>query len=155
MTVKKIPTLLLLAAISLLSFAETASAATTWIYRVQPSGVIRGGKLKLAFMGGSKGARNIRFKWKIDSIVGERKDWIPLRLPAEVFDRSALAGIAPGTSARIGSVEVICERPGTYRTQISGIPFRFTLGSGSVWRSIELTVQGRTIRGSFSTVADE
>lgn len=152
---KKTYALILLAAASMLSFSGAASAATTWIYQVKPSGAIRGGKLKLAFMGGAAASRNVRFKWKINSIIGEKKDWIPIRLPAQVFDRNALAEIAPGTSERIGSVEIFCERPGTYRTTISGIPFRFTTGSGNVWSSIELKVSGQTIRGSFSTVANE
>lgn len=152
---KKTYAFILLVAASLLSITDTASAATTWIYQVKPSGAIRGGKLKLAFMGGTTASRNVRFKWKIDSIIGEKKDWIPIRLPSEVFDRDALADIAPGTSARIGSVDIFCERAGTYRTTISGIPFRFTTGSGNVWSSIELKVRGQTIRGSFAQVANE
>jgi hypothetical protein len=152
---KKTYALILLVAVSMLSYSGMASAATTWIYQVKPSGAIRGGKLKLAFMGGAAASRNVRFKWKIDTIIGEKKDWIPIRLPAEVFDRGALAEIAPGTSARIGNVEIACERPGTYRTTISGIPFRFTAGSGNVWSSIELKIRGQTIRGSFAQVANE
>ncbi len=148
-------TLILLFAILFPLTTLTAEAATVWNYKIESSGPVKGGKVKIILLGGG----NIRFKYKLDTSVGYKEDWIPYRLPAQLFDAKFYGSLNIGEQVQIGEYTVTRETQSAFLASSSEGKFRiYPRASGGAWRRIEFTIRsGVTIRlnGNLMEVTNE
>jgi hypothetical protein len=139
----------------LITSSFSAQAATVWNYRIEPNGPVKGGKVKIHLLGGG----NIKFKYKLDTSVGYKEDWIPYKLPSQLFDPTFYASLDIGERVQIGKYIVVRESDAAYLATSDEGKFRiFPRDKGGAWRRIEFTVKsGVTIRlfGNLLNVTQE
>jgi hypothetical protein len=148
-------TLILFFALFLPFTTYTAEAATVWNYKIESNGPVQGGKVKIILLGGG----NIRFKYKLETSVGYKEDWIPYKLPAQLFDPGFYASLSIGEQVQLGDYVVTRETQSAFLATSSEGKFRiYPRSSGGAWRRIEFTVRaGVTVRlnGNLMAVTNE
>jgi hypothetical protein len=127
----------------------SAQAATVWNYRMEPNGPVKGGKVKIHLLGGG----NIKFKYKLDTSVGYKEDWIPYQLPGQLFDPSFYASLDIGERVQIGKYVVLRESDAAYLATSDEGEFRiFPRAKGGAWRRIEFTVKSGATIGLYGNL---
>lgn len=157
-------------ALALALSAGSAQAATTWNYNVERASMISGGKVKISTLAKGRGFRKIKFKYKLDTAVGEKAEWFPYNLPEAMFDPAFLAKLAVGEKAELGSIphayaggsaafSIVRQSQDAYLVSTADGQFRFYARSkGGAWKRIEFTVKSSiTVRlnGNLLEVTNE
>lgn len=160
----------LLLALLAIFLTSNAEAATAWVYRIEPASMISGGKLKVYENGRGNGYKKMRFKYKLDTAIGFKEDWLPYNLPAKMFDSDFLATLVPGQAVDLGKVphgwenrsesfKIVRESRGAYLVSSSDGQFRiFPRNNGGAWKRIEFTIRGRVtlrLNGNLEEVVRE
>ncbi len=137
------------------SFSLSSEAATVWNYRIESNGPVKGGKVKIILLGSGK----IRFKYKLETSVGYKEDWIPYQLPQQLFDARFYSSLDLGDKVQLGKYTVTRETEAAYLAVSDEGKFRiYPKANGGAWRRIEFTVKaGVTVRlfGNLMAVTNE
>jgi hypothetical protein len=137
---------------SFFTFSLSAHAVPVWNYRIEPNGVVRGGKVKIHQLGGG----TIRFKYKLQTTVGYKEDWIMYRLPNQLFSRNFYNSLAVGEKTQVGNFQVTRQSASAYLAVGPGGQFRVFPGRGAAWRRIEFSVRaGVRLHGNLMNVTNE
>ncbi|MCO5143020.1 MAG: hypothetical protein M9962_08025 [Oligoflexia bacterium] len=161
-----------LAIISLLLtfLASNAFAATVWNYRLQPSGAIKGGKLKISKVKTSSSYVQLKLKYKLETSIGYKEDWLPYNFPGEMLDKDYLSRLPLNEAKSLGRLPHAFENR-TVNFQITrkssdaflvksddGQFLIYTKSSGGAWRRIEFVIRSSvtiTLKGNLENVVNE
>lgn len=140
-----------------LFISSSAFAVPVWNYRVDAGGPIKGGKLKIFQMSRSETVRQVRFKYKLQTVIGYKEDWIPYNLPAEAFSPNSLSTLDIGQSVAL--LDFTLARTGNKSFSMKGpdgrIDFITPTNFGGAWTKLVLKVKGVVINGTLMEVTDE
>lgn len=150
-------TILTILALSFAVFSNSAHAITAWAYRVESSGPIHGGKLKIYQMAKTETTRQVRFRYKLETAIGFKDDWVPYTLPAKAFDAGFLAALPEGQAADLGKFEItkLGERSFSLRAPEGRIDFTTPSATSTPWSRVELHVSSIVIRANLVEVVNE
>ena len=81
----------ILAFLALTFLTTSAQAALVSHYLIEPAPMISGGRLKISEIGRGNGYRQLKFKYKLQTSVGYREDWLPINFPEQIFNSGFLS----------------------------------------------------------------
>ncbi len=86
-----------------LFYSFSAEAKIVWNYRLEPTDKILGGKVKISEIETKQGYRQIKFKYKMQTVVGYKESWLPYNFPQKIFDREYLLSLPLKIETHVGS----------------------------------------------------
>lgn len=141
----------------LITLSTNAMALPVWNYRVAAAGPIKGGKLKIIQMSKDANARELRFKYKLETVIGYKEDWVPYTLPSEAFDATFLSAMEMGKTVAVDQFKFT--RTATRSFSLEGkdgrIDFSTPSATSTPWSRISLRVGRIVINGSLMEVTNE
>lgn len=145
-----------------LALGLAAHAAVTWNYTAEKSGPIKGGEIRLSVIKTTERSKTLKLKWKVDTSVGPKKDWIPYTFPIEIFSSNYLSQVAVEQTKDLGTFNsgLNIGKEVTYKLQrldettyfLSNeeLRFKFVVNKkGGAWKRIDALVKLKGITVNF------
>lgn len=141
----------------LCSLTTNAFAVPVWNYRVAAAGPINGGKLKIFQMSKNANSRELRFKYKLQTVIGYKEDWVPYTLPSEAFDANYLSAMDMDKTVALDQFKFTrtAARSFTLEGKDGRIDFTTPSATSTPWSRITLRVGRIVINGSLMEVTNE
>lgn len=147
---------LIICLISILSSTQ-AFAITVWNYSVEDSGPINGGKVKIIHEVQTETTRDVRFKYKLQTVIGYKEDWIRYTLPLEIFDAKYLVAQQVGKAVELKDFTFTRTNARTFvlKNKDGKIEFTTPNETSVPWNKIKLKVGRVEILGTLKDITEE